>query len=105
MITKSLILLLLRGGVHVPSPSIQQSLSLCLLGQNMVEVTLYQFLDQVLKDLQLHFLNLGIRVVEEVSHHVRSLIVLLEKTYGKALRLHGETEPSLPAIFNKAPRT
>lgn len=58
----------------------------------MVEVTWYQVLDQVLKDWQLHFLNLVILMVKEDSHHVRSLITCLKQSYEEALRLHGEAE-------------
>lgn len=58
----------------------------------MVEVTLYQFLDQVLKDLQLHFVNLATLMVEETYHHIRSLVTLLGKPCGKTLRLRREAE-------------
>ena len=43
-----------------------------------MEVTLYQFLDQIVENWQLYFLNLVIKV-EEVSHHVGSLITSLKK--------------------------
>lgn len=88
---KSLTVLLLTSGVYVP-PLQFCSLCLCEFRQYMVEVKWCLFLNQDLKDRQLHFPKLGILVVEEASHHVTSLITLMEKPHGDALRLCGEDE-------------
>ena len=55
-----------------------------------MEVTLYQFLDKITENWQLHFLNLVIKV-EEVSHHVRSLITSLKKKKRKKEKIIEES--------------